>query len=58
MEAIVTLVSTVGFPIAMCLLVYFQNTKEIDSLRDAINNNTLVMQKILDRLGMEENGKN
>ena len=57
MEAIVTLVSTVGFPIAMCLLVYFQNTKEIDSLRDAINNNTLVMQKILDKLGMEENGK-
>ena len=54
MESIATLISTVGFPIAMCLLVYFQNTKEIDSLRDAINNNTMVMQKILDRLGIDD----
>lgn len=54
MESIATIISTVGFPIAMCLLVYFQNTKEIDALRDAINNNTMVMQKILDRLGIED----
>lgn len=43
-------VSSVGFPIAMCLLLYFQSLKEeeshkveIDELKQAIENNTLVI---------------
>lgn len=52
------IVSNVGFPIAMCcgLFAYLrekdkESKKEIDSLSDAINNNTLVITKLLDKIG-------
>lgn len=52
------IVSNVGFPIAMCcgLFAYLRekdkdSKKEIDSLSDAINNNTLVITKLLDKMG-------
>lgn len=47
-------VSSVGFPIAMCLLMYYQLGKseethkaEIDELKQAIENNTLVIQQLI-----------
>lgn len=50
-------ISTVGFPIVMCviLFIYLQKTnekhaEEVAGLRDAINNNTVVMNKVLDKL--------
>ena len=50
-------ISTVGFPIVMCLLFMYyikyindQHKDEIDKLSQSINNNTLVMQKLLDKL--------
>ena len=53
-------ISTVGFPIVMCLLFMYyityindQPKDEIDKLSQSINNNTLVMQKLLDKLGGE-----
>ena len=53
-------ISTVGFPIVMCLLFMYyskyindQHKDEIDKLSQSINNNTLVMQKLLDKLGGE-----
>ena len=55
-EPIITAISTVGYPIVMSLLMFwyvkFQNEnhkKEIDDLKTAINNNTLVIQKLIDR---------
>lgn len=66
---IAQIVSTLGFPIAMCLLFFWYITKrdeqhkeEIKAIQDqhreesakmteAINNNTLVVQRLLDKIG-------
>lgn len=57
-SAIIQAISTVGFPIVMCLLFMYyikyindQHKDEIDKLSQSLNNNTLVMQKLLDKLG-------
>ena len=57
-SAVVQAISTVGFPIVMCLLFMYyikyindQHKDEIDKLSQSLNNNTLVMQKLLDQLG-------
>ena len=51
------IVSTVGFPIAMCgLLEYYikytedKHREEIDKLTQAVNNNTLLIQKLLTKM--------
>lgn len=53
-----SLISSVGFPIAVCLICFWyiykrekQMKKEIDTLSQSLNNNTLVMQKLVDKLG-------
>lgn len=58
--AITSLITSVGFPIVAYLLIfkYMQeqnqsHKEETDSLKDAINNNTLTMQKLIDRLDKE-----
>lgn len=57
-SALIQAISTVGFPIVMCLLFMYyikyindQHKDEIDKLSQSVNNNTLVMQKLLDKLG-------
>lgn len=59
-SAVIQAISTVGFPIVMCLLCMYyikyvndQHKSEIDKLSQSINNNTLVMQKLLNKLGGE-----
>lgn len=54
------LISTVGFPIVMCLwLVYSQqkiaekHEEEVDKLRETVENNTKVMIKLCAKLGVE-----
>lgn len=56
--AITTLITNVGFPIAICLWMMWynkyqddQHKEEISELSKAINNNTIVMNKLLDKLG-------
>lgn len=51
------LISTIGFPIAVCLVCFWyinkqeeRNKSDIEKLATAINNNTAVMQKILDEI--------
>ena len=55
---ITQLISSMGFPIAVCLVAFWyinklttENKAEIDKMSEAINNNTLVMQKLIDKLG-------
>lgn len=62
-QEILSMVGTVGFPIVMCLLLYYRDNKrdeqhraEVEKLATAVQNNTLVMQKILDKLGVDING--
>ncbi len=54
---IINMVSTVGFPIAMCIMLcwYVKSTndsyrQDIKSLQQSIDNNTAVMNKIIDKL--------
>lgn len=54
---IINMVSTVGFPIAMCLMLswYVKTTNDsyrndIKSLQQSIDNNTAVMNKIIEKL--------
>ena len=68
MQEIETLITTVGFPIAMCLLFAWyiykrdekdttkdnEHKKEVDKLSEAITNNTIVMEKILKVLSLKE----
>lgn len=60
--AIIQLVETMGFPVVVCLcMMYYikylndQHKNEMDKISDALNNNTIVMNKILDRLDRLDN---
>lgn len=51
-------IGSLGFPIAVCLICFWYINKreeshkdEVTKLAEAINNNTLVMQKLVARLG-------
>lgn len=62
MENIVSVISSVGFPITMTLIllwyIYDSNNKhkeEIDKMSVALNNNTIAITKLLDRLGGDTN---
>lgn len=62
MENIVSVISSVGFPITMSLIlvwyIYDSNNKhkdEIDKMSEALNNNTTAITKLLDRLGGDKN---
>lgn len=71
MQEVETLITTVGFPIAMCLLfawyIYNRDEKdiakdaehkeEVDKLSEALTNNTVVMEKLLKVLSLKEGVK-
>lgn len=51
------IVGTLGFPIVMCLMFFKyikqmteQHAREVKELSEAVNNNTLVMQQLIDKL--------
>lgn len=59
-QDIITMISTLGFPIVCCVACFWyinkngeQHKQEMDKMSEAINNNTLVMQKLIDKLGSE-----
>lgn len=54
---VVSIISTVGFPIAACVALFWQSNQmqkqhkeEMDGVKEALNNNTLVVQKLVDKL--------
>lgn len=56
-NTVIQTISTLGFPIAVCLICFWyinkreeQQRTEMLELSKAINNNTLVMQKLVDRM--------
>lgn len=73
-SAITTLVTTVGFPIAMCVGLLYYVTKQSDKQKEenalimqthkeetvqftqALNNNTLVLQRLCDKMEVEREG--
>lgn len=61
-DSISTLISTLGFPIGMCLIMCYYINKindahkeESDKFAEALNNNTVVLQKLCDKLDSEVN---
>lgn len=57
MDETIQAISTVGFPIVMCLIMLkiikeneAINARVIDDLRNTINNNTIILTKIYERL--------
>ena len=57
-QIIVQFISTLGFPIAVCLICFAyinkkdeQQKEELKQLSDAIENNTKIMEKLYERIG-------
>lgn len=60
-NTITTLITSVGFPIVVCLTCFWYINKmqethkaETHELSEALNNNTIVMQKLVDKLDKGE----
>ena len=54
------IISSIGFPITLCLILMYYIREVIDKLDDTIQKNTLTIQKLLDDLdskGLGNNGK-
>lgn len=49
-KEVMDLVSNVAFPIAAFVMMYYSNTKTIEELRKTIEENTLIMAKLSERL--------
>ena len=56
-NAFISIIQTIGFPIACVIAMFYYWNKEredhkaeIDSMKEALNNNTLVLQSIRDHL--------
>lgn len=57
MDTIMQVVNSVAFPIAVCCICFWYIAKlndnhkaEIDKLSEALQNNTIVMQQLVDKL--------
>lgn len=57
-STIVQIVSSLGFPIACCVAMFWQNNKlneshkeETTKLNEAINNNTIALNHLIDKIG-------
>lgn len=60
-NAIITAISTVGFPIVCCGALFWQITQmqkqhkeEMDGVKEALNNNTLALQHLADTFSKKE----
>lgn len=58
---ITQLISTLGFPIVCCAALFWymlkqgeRHTEEVSQLKQSLDNNTLAITKLLDRIGVEE----
>lgn len=58
MEEIATIFSNYIFPVAVCIYLFYRDQRtseshkvEVDALREALVNNTLVLQKLVDKMG-------
>ena len=55
-SAIISAVATVGFPIVCVIIMFKVYREDLGKLQESINNNTLVIQKLLDKLDGLEKG--
>lgn len=61
MEEWVNLIGSVGFPIAACCACFWFINNSLKDIKTALENNTLVINKLISKLNMkgtEDNGNN
>lgn len=65
MADIVTIITNLGFPIAVCVMLMWyireltnKHQLETKEFTQALNQNTLVLQKLCDKLGIERADEN
>ena len=63
LQAVMQVVSTIGFPIAICLILLWfikdmleKHKDETNKFTESLNNNTLVLQRVCDMLSVKRNG--
>lgn len=49
-NVVLTGISTVGFPIVMCLIIFYQNEKTIETLKTTIDNNTSIIKELIAKI--------
>lgn len=49
-NTILTAISTVGFPIVMCLIIFYQNEQTIETLKTTIDNNTSIIKELVAKI--------
>lgn len=49
-NTILTGISTVGFPIIMCLIIFYQNEKTIETLKATIDKNTSIIKELVAKI--------
>lgn len=61
-NAIVEVITRLGFPIACCIAMFWQNNRlneshkaEITKLNEAINNNMIALNHLIDKIGGSNN---
>lgn len=59
-QVLMTAISSVGFPIVMCgIMAYYvkytedKHREEINSIREALENNTIAITKLVEKMGSE-----
>ena len=57
LNAVTTLINTLGFPIVMVGYFIWDKTKTTNKLVEAINNNNTILAKLLTKLNSEELGE-
>ena len=50
MNEIINAISTVGFPIFMCIMIYQNQTKQLNEITKAITNNTNAISELSKKL--------
>lgn len=53
MNEIINAISTVGFPIFMCIMIYQNQTKQLNEITKAISNNTNAITELSEKLALE-----
>lgn len=53
-QEIANIISTVGFPIAIACYMLWYNNKTMTKMQEALNNNTLALQKLAIKLDKED----
>ena len=54
MTEVVQLISNVGFPIACCLILLFGQRKTLEDLKNTIDKNTTMVEKLIDKIEREK----